>query len=93
MHQHALKCKKSVKRNQPWFTKVLDTSSLVCDKLCRAGVGLYKDNPLCIQYRDYRNMDNKIKRKAKQSYYYREVNKYKDNSQKLWSLMKKLLGR
>jgi predicted CopG family antitoxin len=86
------KCRPAVK-DDPWFTKGLRTSSIRCDKMYKSIIGRPKNDPLCIKYRKYRNCYNKLKRKAKQNFFSNEINKYRKNSRKLWSVIKRATGK
>jgi hypothetical protein len=56
-------------------------------------MGLLKSDPIYLKYIKYRNCYNKIKRKAKSDYYYCEINKFRNNSKKLWALLKNAVGK
>ncbi len=52
--------------------------------------GRAKDDPDYIDYKAYRNLYNKLKRKAKQDYYISKMTAYKNNAKKLWELLKNI---
>ena len=74
--------------HEPWMTRGLFESSKKCDKLFRKVNGISKEDDRYIQYKTYRNFYNKLKRRAKQSYYTRKITEYKNNAKKLWGLLK-----
>ncbi len=76
--------------HEPWMSRGLIESSKRCDKLFKKVNGISKDDPRYEQYKTYRNFYNKLKRKAKQSYYTRKITEYKNNAKKLWQLLKNI---
>ena len=76
---------------EPWMTKGLLKSSL---KLDRLHIKSLRGNILSKQkYKEYRNMFNKLKRSAKQSYYHDIIENFKNDSNKLWHELNKIIGK
>ena len=44
-------------------------------------------------YKNYKNLFEKLKRKSKQLYYSSLLNKYQNNSKKTWQIMKEITGK
>ncbi len=76
--------------HEPWMTRGLTESSKKCDKMFRKINGKSKDDPSYIQYKEYRNFFNNLKRKAKKKFYTDKIVAYKNNAKKLWELLKEI---
>ncbi len=74
--------------HEPWMSKGLLESSKKCDKMFKKVHGLSKDDPKFDEYKAYGNFYNKLKRRAKQTFYTQKFIAYKNNAKKLWGLMK-----
>ena len=79
--------------NEPWMTKGLIKSSSTCDRLFSNVTGLQKDSDKYIKYKQYRNLYNSLKRKAKTEYYQKKICEHYDNSRKLWRTLNTLIGK
>ena len=79
--------------NEPWMTPGLMTSSKKCGKLFSKIIGNDKASPGYLKYIAYRNKLNSIKRKAKFAFYHNKINMFRNNSSKLWKLMKQIIGK
>ena len=77
----------------PWMTPALLKSSHVSDKLYRKCIGRDKFDHHTLQFIEYRNTFNRIKRRAKVSYYSSRLSNYKNNSSKLWKILNEVIGR
>ena len=74
--------------HEPWMSKGLLESSKKCDKMFKKVNGKAKDDESYIEYKDYRNFYNRLKRRAKNAYYTQKIIAYKNNAKKLWGLLK-----
>jgi len=83
---------KSIIRS-PWMTAGIVKSSHTCEKLFKKTIGIDKDNPNVINYKTYRNKLNSIKRTAKKKYYEGQINTFKNDSYKLWQVLKDIIGK
>ena len=83
---------KRYKPSQPWYTKGLQISSRVKDKLCRQHRKCRTDESWQ-KYVTFRRLYYKTCRKAKYLYYRTEFNQNIDNMKKSWSLANELTGR
>ena len=79
--------------NEPWMTKGLIKSSSTCDKLFSKVVGLDKDSEKYTKYKQYRNLYNSLKRKAKVKYFRDKIEEHFYNSRKLWRTLNILIGK
>jgi len=77
---------------EPWFSKGLLKSSKHLHKLYSKSLGNDNIN-IITQYKQYRNLFNSLKRTAKQEYYKREFEKYKNNSKKTWQVINSMLNK
>ena len=77
----------------PWFTKGLKNSSIKCMKKYKAVMHLPHNSNEYESYKIYRNMYNKIRRKAKSSYLHKLIVDNRNNSKKLWGILNKILGK
>ena len=78
---------------EPWMTPGLIKSSKLCDKKYKKSCGLDKSHPKVIEYKDYRNLYNIMKRKAKRSYYVSKIEEFKYDSKKMWRILKEISGK
>ena len=77
----------------PWMTPGLLKSSQHCDKLYKQCVGCNKNHHNFIAFIEYRNQYNKIKRKAKLTYYQDKLNSYRNDSKNLWKTLNEIIGK
>ena len=78
---------------EPWMSKGLMQSLIKCDKLYKKVCGLTEMHPKQTEYKRYRNVYNKLKRKAKQNYYKEQIEHYRHNSKKLWRFLRNITGK
>ena len=85
----------STKRNtiqEPWMTKGLLKSSNKLTKLYVNSIKSPPNSPLKLKYKVYRNIYNKLKRKAKFEYFNGIIDKAKNDSAKLWKILNKMIN-
>ena len=83
---------KSIIRN-PWVTKGLLKSSHTCAKLHQRSVRKSKTDTTYKKYIKYRNIYNRLKRKAKQNYYADLFDEYKYDMKKTWKIINSTIGK
>ena len=76
---------------EPWLTKGLLKSSNRLDRLHTKS--LRGSSETKEKYKKHRNLFNSIKRKAKQAYYNKIVEEFKNDSSKLWHSLNKIIGK
>ena len=81
------------KLNQPWFTQGLKKSSQKCLKMFNKVAGKPKDSQEFQSYKNYRNVYNKIRRKAKVAYYDGLIQEHRKNTKKVWEILNTLTGK
>ena len=76
----------------PWMTKGLRKSSKRKQKLYEKFIKnrTYGNET---KYKAYKSLFEKVKQKAKKSYYSKEIINAKDNSKKIWDVMKEIIGK
>ena len=84
---------KSYKRRDPWFTSGLRTSAIKCWKLYKKVLNLPPDNLMHIEYKKYRNLYKKLRRKAKFKYYNDLILTHRNDSKKLWKILNVITGK
>ena len=79
-------------KTKPWLTFGIIKSIKTKNKLFKL---CYKQNKpnLVNKYKEYLKVLKQTIKKAKQSYYHEEIVKYKNNFQKQWGIINKILGR
>jgi hypothetical protein len=77
---------------RPWFTKGMKKSSRYKQKLY---IKYLKNKTIKYEteYKNYKNLFEKIKKKAKQLHYSSLFKKYLNNSKKTWQLIKEITGK
>ena len=75
------------------MTKGLMKSSKLLQKKYRKQIKLRKDHPCHEHYVNYRNVFNRLKRKAKQLYYAQILNDNKSNLKKTWQILNSVIGK
>ncbi len=78
---------------EPWMTPGLIKSSKTCDKLFSKLAKLDKHDIKHIEYKKFRNMYNRLKKNAKKAYYANKVNEFRQDSKKLWKILKEITGK
>ena len=63
------------------------------ERLFSKAIGKDKTSNDYKKYITYRNKYNSIKRKAKTTYYNNKINQFKQDSSKLWKLLKEVIGK
>ena len=81
------------KHCEPWVTIGLKKSSRRCYSMYKNVCRKQKDSPEYQTYRQYRNLYNSLRRKAKFRYYQDLINENRHNSKKLWAILNKLTGK
>ena len=82
-----------VTRNEPWITNGIKTTITKQKKLYKRTL-LEKSNPSTIEkYKAYRNMLQRIKRKAKIQYYRSRCKEFRNDTRKLWNLINTITGK
>ena len=84
---------KNIKIREPWFTEGLNTSSVKCRKMHKKVIRKPHDSPEYVEYKEYRNLYNRLRRKAKHKYYNDIIESHRHNSKKLWSTLNKITGK
>lgn len=79
--------------HERWMTKGLLKSSKTSQRLYKSQLGKPKNDKSYTKYIKYRNTYNSLKRKAKQTYYYETLDKYKFDIRKTWRELNQLIGR
>ena len=83
---------KSIK-HEPWLTKGILKSSKTLKKRYRKKLKCPNKSEIDTKYKSYRNLLNKIKRKAKQSYFGDQLELHKNNSRETWKVLNRLIGK
>ena len=78
---------------EPWLTTGIETSSRTCRKLYKKSLmkGALPETIQC--YKAYRNIPNRMKRKAKIDYYNTKCKEYCNNTRLLWRLINQTLNK
>ena len=74
----------------PWFTKGMKKSSKKKQKLY---IKFLKGKIPESEYKDYKNLFEKLKQKSKQMHYSSLISKYQNNAKKTWQVMKEITGK
>ena len=77
---------------EPWMTLGIMKSRKNLDKKCKKIIGLGSQSDCVIEYKNYRNMLNRVKWKAKLSYYNDKFVEYENNASKLWQVVNQIIG-
>ena len=77
---------------EPWMTTGLMKSAQKRDKLYKKSQ-IEKIHTTSTRFIEYRNMYNKLKRKAKEKYFHELLDTYKHNIRKTWSVINNIIGR
>ena len=78
---------------EEWMSKGLMKSSTTLTKLYRKCIKKPKTDPTHQRYIEYRNIYNRLKRTAKETYYTNRFEKYKNDIKSTWKLLNSLTGR
>ena len=63
------------------------------DKKYKKIIGLDSQSDCVIEYKNYKNMSNRVKQKAKLSYYNDKFVEYKNNACKMWQVVNHIIGK
>ena len=77
----------------PWFTAGLKKSSVKCLKLFQKVMHKPRESPEYKLYKEYRNMYQKLLRKAKFRFYNEIISERQKDSKKLWAVLNKIVGK
>ena len=78
---------------EPWMTLGLLKSCINRDKLYKKSINKEKSHPLRIKYATYKNQLDRLKRISRQEYYREQIDAYKTDIRKTWSVINGLIGR
>ena len=78
---------------EPWMTSGLLKSSMTCSKMYKKVLGKNINDPKYLEYIEFRNKYNSLKRITKKKYYIEQINVYLNDYSKLWKVMKELIGK
>ncbi len=80
-------------KREAWITKGILISSRNREKLYKKCKLKPNDHPSKINYKKYKSLFNKIKRKAKSTYFHQKLLEFKCNISKTWQTINQLLGK
>ena len=80
-------------KRDPWFTLGLKTSSIKCWKLYRKVLHMPHDSADYVAYKQYRNMYNMLRRKAKFQYNNDLISACRNDSKKMWKVLNRITGK
>ncbi len=78
---------------EPWMTPGLLKSSFTSSKLLKKSLTKSKNHPCHVNYVQYRNKYNSLKRIAKKSYYAKKLDEYKNDVSKTWKILNEVIGK
>ena len=78
---------------EPWLTTGIETSGRTCRKLYKASLTNGATADTCQCYKKYRNMYNRIKRKARINYYNTKCMEYSTNTRMLWKIINQTINK
>ena len=78
--------------SEPWITKGLRKCATKQLKLYRTFLS-HRSVGSCEKYKQYRSAFKKIKRRAKQDYYFEKCIEFKSNTKKLWQMINNITGQ
>ena len=76
-----------------WLTTGIETSGRTCRKLYKASLTNGATADTCQHYKKYRNMYNRIKRKARINYYNTKCMEYSTNTRMLWKIINQTINK
>ncbi len=76
-----------------WMTPGLLTSSRTLNKLLKKKLGKDKLHASHVEFKQYRNIYNHLKRKTKKIYYHNLLHEHRHNIRKTWGILNSLIGR
>ena len=78
---------------EPWMTTGIKTSTSKSLRLYKKTLSKNCTIEDTNKYKSHRNLLNRVKRHAKQTYYISKCNEYKKNTQKLWQVINQMISR
>lgn len=78
---------------EDWMTTGLIKSCITRDKLYKKSLGKSQTHPSYLRFKLYRNTLKKLLRTAKQTFYFQQLNDYKNNVRMTWRTLNQLIGR
>ena len=78
---------------EPWMTTGLETTIMKNKKLYHQTLRVTSMPKDLEQYKNHRNLLNRLKRKAMKDYYDDRAKQYKDNTRHLWQLLNQTIGK
>ena len=84
---------KRYRTNEQWLTQGLKKCARKCLTMYDKVLKKPRDSPEFQNYKQYSNMYNKLRRKAKFQYYNELIQETKHNSKKRWAILNKLTGK
>ena len=78
---------------EPWLTTGIETSGRTCRKLYKGSLTNGATADICQCYKNYRNMYNRIKCKAKINYYNAKCMEYSTNTRMLWKIINQTINK
>ena len=78
---------------EPWMTSGIMKSSKTLYKKYKRIIGLDSQSDCVTEYKNYRNMLNRVKWKAKLSYHSDKFVEYKNNAHKSWQVVNQIIGK
>lgn len=85
--------KQNYVKRDPWFTVGLRVSSLNCKKKYKNVLHLPHDSDQFKEYKNYRNMYQKLRRKAHFHYMHKIIKENSRDTKKLWGILNKITGK
>ena len=80
-------------RRHPWITDSIVRCSHRCLKLYKKTIKKGANNTDIIEYKRYRNILNRVKRRAKSQYFTKKFNEYKTKTRKTWQLINNFIKK
>ena len=77
----------------PWVTPGIMKSAKTLDKMFRKTIKKSPNDPLVTEYKSYRNLLNRVRKKAKQYYYHNLFNRYCNDIRKTWEVMRSIIKK
>ena len=81
------------KFSKPWLTQGIETSNRKVKQLYKETLKSNCSTESLNKYKQHQNLLNKIKRKAKTSFYNTKCEEYRNNTKKLWQVISQTIGK
>ena len=78
---------------EPWLTTGIETSGRTCRKLYKESLTSGATADTCQRYKNYRNMYNRLKCKARVNYYNSKCMEYSTNTRMLWKIINQTINK